>query len=165
MKATIKDGTIHLEGTGSEIAGVLATLVEEPESCSITGRSCDTCKHQAPCYGCGVHFANYEPAPPEQNCNTCRHPGEPSEVLRVMMEAKGWDVNDLEAKTGIVAGYWQDIVDGKVHINKHDARRLSRALGVPLDYWEPSWVFADGGYVEPANRPHNALSRQNEGAR
>ena len=87
MKATIKDGTIHLEGTGSEIAGVLATLVEEPESCSITGRSCDTCKHKGACYGCGVHLANYEPElnlegaseyvdlepEPVRNCTTCRY--------------------------------------------------------------------------------------------
>ena len=73
MKATIKDGTIHLEGTGSEIAGVLATLVEDPESCSLTGRSCDTCTHQGACYGCGVHYAHWEPAELEQQarCPKC----------------------------------------------------------------------------------------------
>ena len=34
---------------------------DEPESCSLTGRSCDACKHQGACYGCGAHYAHWEP--------------------------------------------------------------------------------------------------------
>ena len=46
---------------------------DEPESCSITGRSCDTCKHQGACYGCGAHYAHWEPAGAEQQerCPKC----------------------------------------------------------------------------------------------
>ena len=29
--------------------------------CPLTGRSCDTCKHQGACYGCGAYYAHWEP--------------------------------------------------------------------------------------------------------
>ena len=67
--ATVIDGVFEryvFEGSTGEILVAWGALFnfedpDEPELCSLTGRSCDTCKHQGACYGCGAHYAHWEP--------------------------------------------------------------------------------------------------------
>ena len=74
--ATMIGGVVEeyvFEGPVGEVLAAWSALFDfedpdEPESCSITGRSCDTCKHQGACYGCGAHYAHWEP-------ETCQNEG------------------------------------------------------------------------------------------
>ena len=67
--STMIDGLAEeyiFEGPIGEVLAAWSALFDfedpdEPELCSLTGRSCDTCKHQGPCYGCGAHYAHWEP--------------------------------------------------------------------------------------------------------
>ena len=69
------------EGSTGEVLAAWSALFDfedpdESESCSLTGRSCSTCKYRAEqahdsCQNCGLHYANYKPA--AATCSTCKH--------------------------------------------------------------------------------------------